>query len=190
MGAINATMAEIFAQLGVRLVIFENCIDDTKIQKQTAKAEQVHNKLTDASVDTKNTTTVPVEATKEEMPRKLSVVTTVEHTVGSDSPNTATDDLFFGSNKFTSKEIIVAPGYFVTVHLDNSAILNLFLIRTRDAHMRVAQIGVDGFFNPIKNKNQSKKDREIIISTGVHKMRPNSDGEYPLEFYFLSKSTY
>jgi len=120
-------------------------------------------------------------------PKLLTVQTAIPSSVGHDTPDTATDKLFYGSNSFGSRQIVIAAGYFIEIDLQNAVIWNLYLMRTRGEHMRVAQIGLDGQASLPKHKSIVKKNGNVHIYHGVFDVLPDSDGDFDAEFYFLSK---
>lgn len=120
-----------------------------------------------------------------------TLITELAISVGHDSPATAIDMLVFGANSFTSEQVVVAKGFFITVHRDNRSILNLYLDRVKEIPLRVAQIFADV---PVSFRGDKAKRKvignELNLYHGVHTLQPDSDGNYFTEYHFLSKVTF
>jgi len=106
---------------------------------------------------------------------------------GFDSPQTATHELYYGSNCFSSKRIIVARGYHMTFDIEMQDILNLYIERLQEGPLRVAQISSNEYVR-FKDMELKKKTKNIIkLFPGVHVLKAPIDDEEELDFYFLSK---
>jgi len=117
-------------------------------------------------------------------------VAQLEVTADCDNPKSAVDRLVFGANTFTNEHIVVARGFNVTLSTENRNIINLYMLRTRGDPLRVAQIYADIEVSLVKNKNGNFRNGVLTLYPGVHNLLPDSDGEYLIEYHFLSRLTY
>jgi len=123
-----------------------------------------------------------------ELSKNISLLldTKIDISSNCDSPDTSIDLLLYGSNSFASERIVIAHGFYVSIHKDNTDVMNLFMERVRDEPLRVAQISADDVINFANKKNKKYTKTEAMLFPGVHDIKPE-DGEWLLEFYFLSK---
>jgi len=113
----------------------------------------------------------------------------ITYTKDADTPATARPDLVFGANTFGDKRIVISKGFYITIDRNNSSVFNLFLMRTKDDDLRVAQIMAEyftDFLDKSKKKMRTTKTH-IIMHPGVHDIAPDVHGYYDAEYFFLSK---
>jgi len=138
------------------------------------------------SPELENYQMVSVDTTKNIMidAKLLSLDTSVQ---SSDhcSIETSTDKLLFAANTFTSESLVVAKGFSLVLSL-GSPILDLYVLRTRDVPLRVAQIGVDGDFK-LQPELCKYVDGVATLKHGIYYLLPDGDGDLICEFYFVSK---
>jgi hypothetical protein len=124
------------------------------------------------------------------LPPSISVPPVVTATEGADNVDSAVPCLMYGANQFRSDSIVVAKGYYVTVHKENRSLFNLFFHRLRGDDERVAQICADREVGLTPSKLRKLKGDEAYLLPGVHNLVPSLDGVCDFEFFFLSRKSF
>jgi len=117
----------------------------------------------------------------------LQVVTNPVVPNGFDSPQTATHELYYGTNCFSSKQIVVARGYHILFDTEMRDVLNLYIERIQDGPLRVAQVTSNEYIRFTNMEHKKKIRNTIKLFPGVHVLQTPIDDEEELDFYFLSK---
>lgn len=133
------------------------------------------------------------DVTEPSVPRvSLSLSVPSDISTIANSPETAKPDVTFGANRFSSTELVIAKGYFVTIPINEINILDLFLYRTNNEHHRVAQLMVDSDIHFTEKAHAAIKLRggKAYLFSGVHALAPGADGLYTAQFYFLSHTPF
>jgi len=120
------------------------------------------------------------------VPKLSELDTNFLFTKDCNTPETAVSKLVFGANSFDSKVVVVSKGYFLVINIEVPHFWDLFLFRPNGAHMRVAQIGVEYSFS-FKSKFGTTKNNTRTVGPGVYELKPDGDGDYTAEFYFVSR---
>jgi len=106
------------------------------------------------------------------------------------SPDDSTNVLTFGSNIFESHQLVVSKGFFIEISWEFSDIINLFLHRTHDEPLRIAQVVADIQLRfRDKKLNAKMRKGKITLLHGIYALDFDEDDEL-LEFYFLSTNVY